>query len=106
MKASAAANVKTPQGAKYSKVLSAKLSELLTQCKSDPHFDTQPFHITIRVDEKGAFAGALSDPTTPTAICVLNHAYATSLPPAPAKDFWLGFDVNPKESAIATQEGK
>lgn len=106
MKESAAENGKTPEGVKYSKTLGAKLTDFVSVCKKDANFDGEPFQLTIRVDEKGTFAGALSDPTTPTAICVLNHAYASSLPPAPRKEFWLIFDVNPKEAEVGMHEGK
>jgi hypothetical protein len=98
------ANVKTPEGVKYSKVLSSKLTDMMTECRKDSRSDDTAFQLTVKVNENGALAGAFPDPLTATANCVIFYASKAELPVPPAANYWVTFAVNPKTSAVDLPE--
>jgi hypothetical protein len=100
----ALASMATPAAVNYSKLLEPKVLELMKECQKDSRADSAPFKLVLLVDEQGVVRYGFPDPVTATGGCVVYYSSKTSMPPAPSKDVWVMFDLNPKTSSVALHD--
>jgi hypothetical protein len=79
----------------------------MAECRKKTESDEKEFTLSMWVDQDGTFMDVIFDPPTATANCVVFRLASSKqpFPAAPAPNFWLKFDFDPKNSHIALHEG-